>query len=184
MTEKRRRRFSAAYKAKMAEAAIRERRNTAELAQQHRVHSNQVSQWKREALAAVSRASRVAGRASRSRETVLLAKIGGLQMRIDELEGQLPDVLRLGRWLRRRKAGVIGRISSRRSWLSNCCWARRQLPSYRPVMGSIRATCIAGARNTWIGVQTCPCRSVSRSCWRRTGNSSATTSSRSGSWIF
>ena len=42
MTEKRRRRFSAAYKAKVAEAAIRERHSTAELAQQHRVHSNQV----------------------------------------------------------------------------------------------------------------------------------------------
>ena len=94
MTEKRRRRFSAAYKAKVAEAAIRERQSTAELAQQHRVHSNQVSQWKREALTAIQ--SCFEGRrekaASRSRETVLLAKIGWLQMRIDELEGHLPDV--------------------------------------------------------------------------------------------
>ena len=88
MTEKRR--FSEAYKAKVAEAAIRECHSTAELAQQHRVHSNQVSQWKREALAAVQSCFEGCREkaASRSWEMLLLAKIGGLQMRIDDLEGR------------------------------------------------------------------------------------------------
>ena len=95
MTEKRKKRqFSAAFKAKVAEAAIQERTSTAELAQQYRVHSNQVSQWKRVGLSALTAAfgSSRDKAAAGNRETVLLAKIGCLQMRIDELEGRLPDI--------------------------------------------------------------------------------------------
>ena len=47
MTEKSRKRHSAAFKAKVAEAAIRERQSTAELSQQYRVHPTQISHWKR-----------------------------------------------------------------------------------------------------------------------------------------
>ena len=70
------------------------RASTAELAQQYRMHSNQVSQWKRMGSAALLSGfqGRSEKQASQSRETVLLAKIGQLQMRIDELEGCLPDV--------------------------------------------------------------------------------------------
>ena len=95
MSETKRRRFSASYKAKVAEAAIRERESTAELAQRHRVHSNQVSQWKRQGLAGLQEAFKSPLRESvsqRQREAVLLAKIGQLQIKIDELEGRLPDV--------------------------------------------------------------------------------------------
>ena len=46
--------FSATYKAKVAQPAIRGRSSTAELAQQYRVHSNQVSQWKRTGLASAA----------------------------------------------------------------------------------------------------------------------------------
>ena len=38
MTEKTRKKYSAAFKAKVAEAAIRGRHSTAELSQQYRVH--------------------------------------------------------------------------------------------------------------------------------------------------
>ena len=48
---RRRRRFDAAFKAKVAVEAIRELRTTSEIAQQFKVHPNQVTLWKKQLLA-------------------------------------------------------------------------------------------------------------------------------------
>ena len=56
MSEKSRKRHSPEFKAKVAEAAIRERQSTADLSQQYRVHPTQVGQWKRQGLAALASA--------------------------------------------------------------------------------------------------------------------------------
>ena len=45
-----RRKFSSAFKAKVAIEAIKEQRTISEIAQEYEVHPNQVSQWKREFL--------------------------------------------------------------------------------------------------------------------------------------
>jgi transposase-like protein len=45
-----RRKFNAAFKAKVAIEAIKEQRTISELAQEFEIHPNQVSQWKREFL--------------------------------------------------------------------------------------------------------------------------------------
>ena len=45
-----RRRFSAALKARVALEAIRGQRTVAELAGEHQVHPNQISQWKKQLL--------------------------------------------------------------------------------------------------------------------------------------
>ena len=47
-----RRRFSAEFKAKVALAALRERQTVSELAGEHQVHPGQITQWKRQLLAA------------------------------------------------------------------------------------------------------------------------------------
>ena len=47
---RKRRRFSADFKAKVALAAIRSEKTVAELAGEYEVHSNQVTQWKKQLL--------------------------------------------------------------------------------------------------------------------------------------
>ena len=48
--EKRRRRFTAAAKAKIALDALREQKTVAEIASKHECHASQVAKWKRDAL--------------------------------------------------------------------------------------------------------------------------------------
>ncbi len=99
MTESRRRRFSPAFKLKVAEAALREEASTSELAQRFGVHVSQEVAWKRRALAAMREdfAKPNARRRQAVEDPVLLAKTGEMQLRIDELEGRLLQLRRAGR---------------------------------------------------------------------------------------
>ena len=47
---RKRRTFTAEFKAKLAVEAIRERQTLAELAAQHQVHPNQITQWKKQLM--------------------------------------------------------------------------------------------------------------------------------------
>lgn len=79
---------SAAFKAKVALAAIREDATLPELAKRYGIHSSLVSKWKRAFLANASRAFDACAEApaeSNEREDELLKKIGELTVERDFL---------------------------------------------------------------------------------------------------
>jgi transposase-like protein len=85
MSRRPRRTHSAAFKAKVALAAVRGDKTLAELAQQHDVHPNQITDWKNQLLA---KAADVFGGEPRPDEPtvdlkVLHAKIGQLALEND-----------------------------------------------------------------------------------------------------
>ncbi len=86
----RRRRFSAALKAKVALEAIRGQRTVAELAGEHQVHPNQISQWKKQLLDAAEAlfADRRVRQEQRQEELVaeLYQQIGRLKVEVDFLQ--------------------------------------------------------------------------------------------------
>jgi transposase len=91
MTKRARRTHSAAFKAKVALAAVKGDKTLAELAQLHDVHPNQITDWKNQLL---SRAADVFGGEARLEEKGvdlkdLHAKIGQLALENDFLEGAL-----------------------------------------------------------------------------------------------
>jgi len=92
MTKRTRRTHSAAFKAKVALAAVKGDRTLAELAQQFDVHPNQITEWKRQLQ---ERAADVFGSAGTAASEppvdlkVLHAKIGQLTLENDFLEGAL-----------------------------------------------------------------------------------------------
>ena len=92
MSRRPRRTHSAAFKAKVALAVVRGDKTLAELAQQHDVHPNQITDWKNQLLA---KAADVFGGEPRAADEapvdlkVLHAKIGQLALENDFLEGAL-----------------------------------------------------------------------------------------------
>lgn len=87
---RKRRKFSASFKAKVALAAIKGQRTIAQLASEYEVHGNQITQWKKQLLDAAVEAF------SRSRESdlkdqdeltaSLYEQIGRLKMELDWLK--------------------------------------------------------------------------------------------------
>lgn len=85
-----RKRYSAAFKAKVAVEAIRGVKTTAELASEHQVHPTLISQWKRQALENL--ASLFEGGSTRAESDVesitapLYEQIGRLKVELDWLK--------------------------------------------------------------------------------------------------
>jgi transposase len=90
-----RRNHAAAFKAKVALAALKGDRTLAEIAQQFDVHPHQITEWKQQML---ERVANVFGGEAASRQPappdikVLHAKIGQLALENDFLEGALTKV--------------------------------------------------------------------------------------------
>ncbi len=88
-----RRRFTAAFKARVALEALRGDKTIQQIASKHKVHPNQVSTWKRQAAGGLSEVfSNGADRAGRDHEAEvreLHAKIGELMVERDFLAGGL-----------------------------------------------------------------------------------------------
>jgi transposase len=94
MTKRTRRTHSAAFKAKVALAALAGDKTLAELAQRYEVHPNQITEWKRQLN---ERAAEVFGGGGASAAPpvdlkVLHAKIGQLTLENDFLESALTKV--------------------------------------------------------------------------------------------
>ena len=93
---KKRRRFGASFKAKVALAAIRGDKTTPELATKFRVHANQVSAWKKQLLEQVAELF-ADGRSRKKDETSageeqLYEQIGRLKMEVDWLKKKAAEL--------------------------------------------------------------------------------------------
>ena len=78
---------SAAFKAKVALAAVREQESTAQIARRHGIHVNQIYKWKKEFLENIGRVFEAEGAHDdgSDRESELLKKIGELTVERDFL---------------------------------------------------------------------------------------------------
>ncbi len=88
-----RRRFSAEFKAKVAIEALKGQRTVAELAGQHQVHPNQITQWKKQLLGAAEQVFSVRQAADRQHQEELTARlyqqIGQMKVELDWLKKKL-----------------------------------------------------------------------------------------------
>jgi transposase len=85
---KRRKRYSAEFKAKVALAAVREQETVAEIARKYKVHANMVHKWRKQLLdnlSSVFDARAGSNGDSSEREAELLKKIGELTVERDFL---------------------------------------------------------------------------------------------------
>ena len=92
---RRRRRFSGAFKAKVALAAVRGDKTTAELAAKFGVHGNQVSAWKKQLLGGVSELfadGRSRERKGDVEEEALYEQIGRLKMEVEWLKKKAAEL--------------------------------------------------------------------------------------------
>lgn len=87
MKQRNRKRFDAAFKARVALEAVQEKESLAQLSRRHGVHPVQVGQWKRQLVerAAGAFEGAEAGRDTERREEELLRKIGELAVERDFL---------------------------------------------------------------------------------------------------
>ena len=94
-TKRVRRKIDAGLKAKVALAAIRERETAAEISSTYKVHTSQISRWKKQALEELVRIFAEAGgsrKASSSDEKLqaqLYEEIGRLKMEVNWLKKKL-----------------------------------------------------------------------------------------------
>jgi putative transposase len=88
-----RRRFSAAFKARVALEAIRGQKTAAELAGEYQVHPSQITQWKKQLLDAAQEVFGDAAGQDRQRQEELVAQlyqqIGPLKVEVDFLKKKL-----------------------------------------------------------------------------------------------
>jgi transposase-like protein len=91
---RKRRRFSGAFKAKVALAAVREDKTTAELAAKFGVHGNQLSAWKRQLLEGAPElfADRRTRDANGVAEEELYEQIGRLKMEVEWLKKKAAEL--------------------------------------------------------------------------------------------
>jgi transposase len=86
MKQRNRKRFDAAFKARVALEAVQEKESLAQLGKRHGVHPVQVGQWKRQLLERATAAFEAeAGHDTGRREEELLRKIGELAVERDFL---------------------------------------------------------------------------------------------------
>lgn len=86
---RKRRSFSASFKAKVALAAARGDKTTAQLASQHGIYANQISAWKKQLLSGASELfadGRTRQQDSSNKEAELYEQIGRLKMELEWLK--------------------------------------------------------------------------------------------------
>ena len=92
---RRRRQFSAVFKARVAREALKERKTLAELAAEYDVHPNQISQWKKQLLDALPEVFSKRREGDRKAEEALkdrlYRQVGRLQMELDWLKKKLGE---------------------------------------------------------------------------------------------
>ena len=84
---KKRRQFTAEFKARVVRAALREDKTLAELATQFDVHPNQITEWKRKILDTMpdmfSRKKQADAKAAEEHESRLYEQVGKLQVELE-----------------------------------------------------------------------------------------------------